>query len=201
MWIRLLIHQTIQDEVRRIQYLSIADNNHCDSILNTYVCDLNNLLLRNNYNLSRPLLNSIIRPRTLTVLHQLDPSWKILLVKFVYESKMLNTNYEETRVDLSDADLNGIQFGQIRMQNLSLIATSLINTTFIRTDLTYADFQGADLTNALFLNTILSKVCFYRIRLILYTIFLIKFWSNWFITCWSYSIINYKLSIKTNFIV
>ena len=154
------------DEAHRNQDLSIADNNHRDSVLNTYVHDLTNLLLRNNYNLSRPLLNSIIRPMTLTVLRQLDPSRKILLVKFLYESKMLNTNFEETRVDLSDADLNGIKFGPIRMQNLSLIATSLINTTFIRTDLTSADFQRADLTNALFINATLSKVSFYRTRLI-----------------------------------
>ncbi|UJR24867.1 hypothetical protein I4U23_006236 [Adineta vaga] len=154
------------DEARRAQDLSIADNNHRDSVFNIYIRDLSNLLLINNYNLSRPLLNSIIRPMTLTVLRQIDSSRKILLLKFLYESKMIRTDFEDTRVDLSDADLSHIHFGAIHMQYLSLPGALLINTTFVRTDLTFADFQRADLTDSIFMNSTLAEVSFYRTRLI-----------------------------------
>ena len=108
------------DEARRLQDLSIAENYQRDLVFNQYIRDLTNILLENNYFLSRSILNLIIRPKTLTILRQLDPSRKVLLIKFLYESKMLRTDYENIRVDLTDADLNGIQFNQIHIQNLSL---------------------------------------------------------------------------------
>ena len=154
------------NDARRTQDLAIADNKQRDAVLNMYIRDLSNLLLVNNYILNRPMLNSIIRPMTLTVLRQLDPLRKVLLIKFLYESKMLRTDYENIRVDLTDADLNRIRIGRIQMRNISLSRTSMINASFISTDLNRADFQGADLTNALFMNTDLSEVNFYRTRLV-----------------------------------
>jgi len=108
------------DEGRHIQDLSIANNKQRDLVFNNYIRDLINVLLNNNYVLNRAMLNSIIRPVTLTILRQLDPSRKVLLIKFLYESKMIRTNHEEIRVNLTDADLNGIKLGHIDMKNLSL---------------------------------------------------------------------------------
>lgn len=153
------------DEARRQQDLAIAENNHQDSIFNVYIRDLSDLLLMNKFNLSRSLLDSIIRPMTLTILRQLDPSRKLLLLKFLYESKMLRADYEQSRLDLTDADLRDMVFGPNRMPHLSLVGASLIDSTFIRTDLTLADFQRADLTNASFINATLVQTCFYRARL------------------------------------
>jgi hypothetical protein len=107
------------------------------------------------------MLTSIIRPMTLTVLRQIDPPRKVLLIKYLYESKMLRTDFGDLRVDLTDADLNGIQLNQIQMRNLSLSGSSMINASFISTDLI-----RADLTNSLFINTDLSEVNFYRTCLI-----------------------------------
>ena len=154
------------DQARRVQDLAIAEDKHLDSILNVYIRDLSALFLHNRFNLSRALLDLIIRPMTLTLLRQLDGSRKVLLLKFLYESRMLRADFQETRLDLADADLRGVAFGFHRMPYLSLVGASLINSSFIRTDLTLADFQQADLTDARFNDATLEEVCFYRTRLI-----------------------------------
>jgi len=154
------------DEARRSQDLSISENKQRDSVFNVYIRDLTNLLLENNYQLTRPMLNLIIRPMTLTVLRQLDSTRKVLLIKFLYESKMLRTDHENMRVDLTDGDLNGIHLDSIQMDYLSLRGASLINSSFISSNLEMSDFQNVDLTNSLFLNTMLSESTFYRARLV-----------------------------------
>lgn len=153
------------NQIEYLQDLSIADNKQRDLVFNNYIRDLTNLLLNNNYILNRHILNIIVRPMTLTVLRQLDPIRKVLLIKFLYESKMLRTDSESNRIDLTNADLNGIQFKQIQLKNLSLVGASIINASFISTNLIMSDFQQADLTNSLFLNSDLSQGNFYRTRL------------------------------------
>ncbi|UJR23913.1 hypothetical protein I4U23_026885 [Adineta vaga] len=154
------------NEARRHQDLSIADNKQRDTILTNYIRDLTKLLIQKNYVFNRALLYSILRPMTLTVLRQLDPSRKVLLIKFLYESKMLRTDYENQRLDLTDGDLIGIHLSYISMRNLSLSGALMINASFVSIDLTMADFQGADLTDSSFRNVDLSEANFYRTRLI-----------------------------------
>ena len=153
------------DEARRTQDLAIADNQQRDAVFNAYIRDLSNLLLISDYVLTRPMLDSIVRPMTLTILRQLDPGRKALLLKFLYESKMIRTDWQETRLDLTDADLHGIALDQQTMKNLSLVGASLINASFLSMDLTKSEFDGADLTDASFVDVDLSKVSFYRSRL------------------------------------
>lgn len=157
--------EILLDETRRSQDLSIADKYQRDSVFNSYIRELTGILLRNKFELNRPLLDSVIRPMTLTILRQLDSSRKVLLLKFLYESKMLQTNFEETRVDLTDADLDHIEINEIHLHNLSLVGSSLKNATFIRTDLTNADFERVDLSNSRFFNVNLNQVSFYRTNL------------------------------------
>lgn len=154
------------NEARRIQDISIAENKHRDAVFNGYIRDLSDLLLMSNYFPSRSMLDSIVRPMTLTVLRQLDPSRKVLLIKFLYESKMLRNDDQERRVDLTDGDLNGIRLDRNSMHNLSLVGTSLINASFVSMSLDDADFEGCDLTDASFLNVFLSSTNFYRARLV-----------------------------------
>lgn len=157
--------ELLLDETRRSQDLVIADKYHRDSVFNVYIRDLTGILIRNKFHLNRRLLDSVIRPMTLTILRQLDSSRKVLLLKYLYESKMLQTNFDETRVDLSDADLDHIRIDQIRLHNLSLVGSSLKNSTFIGTDLTNADFERTDLSNSIFFNVNLNQVSFYRTNL------------------------------------
>ena len=154
------------DQARREQDLVIAEDKHLDSIVNVYIRDLSDLFLGQHFNLSRALLDLIIRPMTLTLLRQIDASRKVLILKFLYESRMLRADFEDTRLDLTDADLRGVALGFHAMPYLSLIGASLINSSFTRTDLTLADFQQADLTDARFIDASLEDVSFYRTRLI-----------------------------------
>lgn len=154
------------DEARRSQDLAITDNQQRDAVFNAYIRDLSHLLLISDYVLTRSMLDSIVRPMTLTVLRQLDPTRKVLLLKFLFESKMISSEYPDTRLDLTDADLNGIDLDRQPMKNLSLVGASLINASFLSMDFNEAEFEATDLTDASFLDVFLQRASFYRSRLV-----------------------------------
>ena len=139
---------------QREQDKIIADDRLRDAILVNYINDMANLLKENNAVLTaNPVVSTIARAKTLTAIRQLDSARNSYLIKFLYESKQLING--ENPLDLSDAELNEIDFTNLKnyhqnIQNLSLAGALLRNSSFAYVDLSNANFSGADLTNARF---------------------------------------------------
>ena len=135
-------------EARRSQDIAIALNKQRDQVFDSYIRELSHLLLISNYRLSRSMLDSIVRPMTLTILRQIDPPRKSLLLKFLYESKMIRRAEGNFLLDLSDGDFNGVRVEKISMANLSVVGASFVNSSFFAMDLTEGDFERTDFTDA-----------------------------------------------------
>ncbi|CAF1215781.1 unnamed protein product [Adineta steineri] len=149
---------------KRQQDLHIAEAIQQDTVLNAYLEKVSQLLLNQQFNLSSNTLKSIIRPKTLTTIRQLDATRKTLLVKFLYESSLLlksktsdNSVLHGQDVDLQDANLNGIIMGsqnieteRVNLAHISLSRVTLINSSFIFCSLNCANFERSILDGSSF---------------------------------------------------
>ncbi|CAF4301824.1 unnamed protein product, partial [Adineta steineri] len=137
------------------------------------------LLLNHQFNLSSNIRKSIIRPKTLTTIRQLDATRKTLLVKFLYESSLLlrretddDSISNEKDVDLSDANLNGIIMGnqnidieRVNLFRISLSKVTLINSSFTFCSLNCANFERSILDGSSFRNSHLRDTNLFRTSL------------------------------------
>ncbi|CAF1185632.1 unnamed protein product [Adineta steineri] len=154
---------------KRQQDLHIAEAIQQDTVLNAYLEKVSQLLLSQQFNLSSNTLKSIIRPKTLTTIRQLDATRKTLLVKFLYESSLLMRHEtvdsrckssDKQDVDLQDANLNGIIMGsqnieteRVNLFRISLSKVTLINSSFTFCFLNCANFERSILDGSSFRNS------------------------------------------------
>jgi ABC-2 type transport system permease protein len=98
---------------------------------------------------------------TLETLRQLDPERKALLIRFLYDAKLLDDEYHA--IDLRGADLQtgqfagfymtdtnlaGVDFSSADLHGINLHIAVLASTDFSGANLANADLGGADLSNA-----------------------------------------------------
>ncbi|CAF1215870.1 unnamed protein product [Adineta steineri] len=165
--------------IKREQDLHIAEAIQQDTVLNAYLEKVSQLLLNHQFNLSSNIRKSIIRPKTLTTIRQLDATRKTLLVKFLYESSLLlrretddDSISNEKDVDLSDANLNGIIMGnqnieieRVNLFRISLSKVTLINSSFTFCFLNCANFERSILDGSSFRNSRLRDTNLFRTSL------------------------------------
>ncbi|CAF1181015.1 unnamed protein product [Adineta steineri] len=165
--------------IKREQDLHIAEAIQQDTVLNAYLEKVSQLLLNHQFNLSSNIRKSIIRPKTLTTIRQLDATRKTLLVKFLYESSLLlrretddDSISNEKDVDLSDANLNGIIMGnqnidieRVNLFRISLSKVTLINSSFTFCSLNCANFERSILDGSSFRNSHLRDTNLFRTSL------------------------------------
>lgn len=147
--------------------VSNAENkdNQRDAALQAYIDKMSELLLEKNLRGSSPgdEVRNIARARTLTVLRQLDSERKAYVLKFLYESHLIDKGGQI--VDLHEADLSGaylvyanlsgadlggayLSEADLSLANLkdtNLSNTSLIWAELVKTNLTNANLRGASL--------------------------------------------------------
>jgi uncharacterized protein YjbI with pentapeptide repeats len=146
---------------QRAHELKITERQLHDALFIAYMSDISILLKENNGTLTaNPTLAVIARAKTITAIRQLDVSLKTYIVQFLYEAKQLTSGANP--LDLSDAELNEVDFTinntfHRNLRNLSLAGAFLRNSTFSYRDLTNADFSDADLTNARFIGCVLDS--------------------------------------------
>lgn len=139
---------------QREQDKAIADDRLRDTILLNYFNDMAALLKENNGTLTaNPVIATIARAKTLTVIQQLDSVRNTHLIKFLYEAKQLINGANP--LDLSGADLSEVNFTNVKnyhqnIRSLSLAGALLRNSSFALVDLSNANFREADLTYAQF---------------------------------------------------
>ena len=158
----------------RRQDLYIAQATRQDLILSTYLNEMSRLLIDFNFNLSKQVRSIVVRPKTLTALHQLNPQRKVLLLEYLYESNLIRSRhyiFEQYTTDLREADLKQIdlnpkEFDRRPLTYLSLVGTHLNEAKFDQCQLNGADFELAQMAKASFRGSLLENVNFFRTSLI-----------------------------------
>lgn len=175
------LEQQAAMEVQRLQQEAIiADNIQKDLTLANYVREMSDLFLRHNFSFTHVLLLSVVRPKTLMALRQLDAARKAHLLSFLYDSNLLlrndldddNKNSFEP-INLAAAVLDHIDLSvempstdkRAWLGSISLAGASLTNSSFVNRYLVKADFSDVSANYANFAEADIAYARFYRASL------------------------------------
>jgi uncharacterized protein YjbI with pentapeptide repeats len=133
---RNIAQRELELEANRLQKAfeqSLAEDRSREEALQSYLDGFGDLLLDWHLRTSEPdaEVRSVARARTLTVLRGLDGERKGALLKFLYESRLIDM--DTVVINLTGADLRG---------------ADMALTDLTETDLSYADLSGAILREA-----------------------------------------------------
>jgi uncharacterized protein YjbI with pentapeptide repeats len=139
--------QTAQNKAINDQYQ--------DAVLVAYIKEVGNLLEKKNGTLtSDPLTHTLARVKTLNAIRQLDGTRSIHVLRFLYEAGQLTNTNQFIALDISTAELTGIDFRKsgrlLDTGEISLAGVYLVNSTFIDMPLISVNFSSAELRNVNF---------------------------------------------------
>jgi uncharacterized protein YjbI with pentapeptide repeats len=122
----------------------VALDNQRETLLQAYLDRMSELLLLHHLRHSDPHseVRYIARARTLTVLPRLDASRKGSLIKFLYESSLIDV------VNLSGANLSRAYLSEARLNRANLNEANLSGVILNLADLSEANLSGANLSEA-----------------------------------------------------
>ena len=139
--------------------LQIAQDQQQATILQTYIANIQDLLLNHNLLKSKPDEDIAIlaRARTLTALQGLDPQRKGTLLQFLHEAQLIGTVDQKTGkgvariIDLSYANLYGADLRGANLRRALLRGAQLSKAylSYSKAYLSYTDLRSADLRGAL----------------------------------------------------
>ncbi len=139
--------------------IQIANDQQQESTLQVYLDNMSDLLLNHQLLASKHSgdeVRVVARSWTLTTLRRLDPTRKIVVLKFLYEAGLIggydSTNGSGKRLDaivaLNDADLSGVKLGVVNMSYVNLSGAHLRNADLSQATLNYANLSQATLNDA-----------------------------------------------------
>ncbi len=145
--------------------LQIAQDQQRATTLQTYIDNIQDLLLNHNLLKSKPDDDVAIlaRARTLTALGGLDTDRKGRLLQFLYEAKLIGFEDSHSKIhgpiidlsgaDLSDATLSGATLSGATLSGADLLSADLENAhldgaILVGAHLNFADLNGATLSGA-----------------------------------------------------
>jgi hypothetical protein len=142
--------QREREEKRAETERSIADDRLKEQAWQSYLDKMTELLLKEQLQRSGPDDNvrTVARARTLTTLRGLDGERKGALLRFLYESKLIDG--EKPVVDLSSADLREAVLVGAELKGANLGWTFLVEANFFSAGLKGASLAEARLTGANF---------------------------------------------------
>ncbi len=131
-------------------------DNQRETALQAYIDKMSELILDKHLSgQSLSDIRTIARVRTLTVLPRLDGERKKIVVLFLYDSMLIN---KDTRiVDLSQADMSGIDLHLTQLTNADLSQADLQKANLYISDLSYTDLNNADLRGAKLSGAVMIK--------------------------------------------
>lgn len=149
----------------------ISRENLRESALQSYLDKMTDLILdkMQNGDLPKEKMGAVARARTLSVLRTLDGERKGQVLRFLYDSEMLDGNPPD--VDLSGADLSGALlhkadlFGAI-LTEVDLSGADLSHAYLVKADLSRSKLKGANLEGAFLQSSILDDVDFSGAKLV-----------------------------------
>jgi Pentapeptide repeats (8 copies) len=119
-----------------------------ESTLETYLEDMKDLLLNRGLKVSKSgdEVREVARVETLSVLRQLDPARKEILLKFLYEAQLIAR--KDTIIILKDADFSNVYLEDRHLSGILLMGTNLSGAYFLKAWIFDAHLNGADLSSA-----------------------------------------------------
>jgi uncharacterized protein YjbI with pentapeptide repeats len=134
------------------------------AVLQSYIKDVKDLILEEKSNLATSEVHDpvreIARALTITAVRQLDGERKGILLRFLFESRLISNETKIIQlfeIDLSEADLAGFNLGDIHLTKADLTDADLGKTILIKADLSRSIFRGADPTEAVILGADLTR--------------------------------------------
>jgi uncharacterized protein YjbI with pentapeptide repeats len=161
--------QQLEIEERRLkEERVVAEINHMDTVLGSFLGEIANLLLSPNFTRSDIVTQSVLRAKVLTTLRQLDGRGKSDILLFLYEARMItngNNPIDLRGADLSNVVLNGQDLEGISLQGASLVDVSFVrcllrNASFVRTRLNNVSFVGSNIDKAQFNGAVMNNSFF-----------------------------------------
>ncbi|CAF5055531.1 unnamed protein product [Rotaria magnacalcarata] len=138
--------QKAAEENRRVER-DIAAERYRDDIFDAYIKGIGQLFEKYNGSLiSNRVPMTLARAKTLNIFRRLDPQRNIRIIRFLHESEQLSGTIEQISLDLSTAELPGIDFRHLaiyrkQLDNISLASTFLSNATFINVGMKHVNFS------------------------------------------------------------
>ncbi len=131
----------------------LTRDNQAETLLQAYIDKISELLLEKQLRESQPEneVRKLARVRTLTVLHSLDAKRQASVLKFLYESSLIDKDkfiIDLSGVNLSGADLEGAELIGVRLVDAMFAGNSMPFVDLHDADLTGANIWGANLNNA-----------------------------------------------------
>lgn len=136
---------------------AIAAEQQHQAMLEAYFDKTTELLLKYNLRGSdeNDEVRSVARSRTLSVLRMLDGKRKGLIVRFLYESKLIYR--DDPIVKLANADLSGADLESAELEEVDLSLVNLSSANFEEANLKEANLQGMVAPNINLRQAVLSK--------------------------------------------
>ena len=136
--------------------------NYQDDIIRSYLTEISDLIIKNNETLTnRGVTVTTVRLKTLHILKQLDAERKSFILEFLHENGQLKVQQSNAPLDLSKANLDGIDFRRIRQTDgISLKGTSLRHARFDNLQLNKLDLSNTNLEGAIFTGSSLKQIDF-----------------------------------------
>ena len=156
----------LASELQREQDKILNDEAYKNELLNTYIKDIAKLLDEKNGSLTFDKVTATIsRAKTLNTFRELDPQRIIRIIRFLHEAGQLNYLQSPSSLDLSTAELRGIDFRESainkqKLANLSLIGMFLSDAIFTGIEMNSINFANTQFDNVSFSSNRLSKVNF-----------------------------------------
>jgi uncharacterized protein YjbI with pentapeptide repeats len=152
-------------QIQEMAQIKAAANRYRDEVFVAYIKEMGDLLEKKNGTLTSDLLiHTLARVKTLNAIRQLDGTRQIHILRFLYEAGQLTNTNQFIALDISTAELTGIDFrksGQLlNTGEISLAGVYLVNSTFIDIILSSVDFSSALLDYANFSSAALYNVNF-----------------------------------------
>ncbi len=154
----------LQIEINQRQHdydqIIAADNRQADlqrqqdqqreTMLNSYIHDINDLIFNRGLRESRPTseVRVIARAETISTLRQLDSKRKEIVMQFLSEAGLITSAGKDVIIDLSDADLSDVSLFAAHLQGAHLADANLRHANLMFANLEGADLEGTNLEGA-----------------------------------------------------
>ena len=158
-------HEQRMADARRQRELEIENQRAMDAALQAYLDQMSHLLLEKDLrNSEQDEVRMLARARTLTVLARLDPDRKSSVLRFLYETSLIDKSGPVIKLSgvsiLSSisgaADLSGLDLAFVYMADVDLSGTLITGARLSFCQLPGADLREADLSDSDLSNTDLS---------------------------------------------
>lgn len=123
--------------------LQVAHDQQQDALLQNYMDSISSMMINDKLftATSTDIVKAVAQARTNTILPRLDGDHKALLMRFLYDTKLINNDHRI--ITMIDVDVSGAH-----LQNGDLRDTALLGINLSGSDLRGSNFSYAELINA-----------------------------------------------------